>query len=43
MNAVVNDLAPVDTVFLLEVRVKARFNVLNDRFPTISVIRFDAF
>jgi len=36
MNAVVNNLDPVDTVFLLQVRVKTRFNVLNDRFPTIK-------
>lgn len=33
MDAVVHDLAPVDTVFLLQVGVEARLDVLNDRFP----------
>ena len=33
VNAVVNDLDSVDTVFLLEIRIEARLNVLDDGFP----------
>jgi hypothetical protein len=35
MDAVVDDFTPVDPVFLLEIRVKARLDVFNDRFPTV--------
>jgi hypothetical protein len=33
MDAVVGYFLPVDTVFLFEIRVKTRFNVLNNGFP----------
>ncbi len=33
VDAVVNDFLPVDAVLLLEVRVEAGLNVLNDRLP----------
>ena len=34
MDAIIHDLLPVDAVFLLQIRVKPSFDVLNDGFPT---------
>jgi hypothetical protein len=34
---VVHDLLPIDTVFLFEICVITRFDVLYDRFPTCNV------
>ena len=34
MNPVVNDFTPVDSVFLLKIRVEARFNVFYNGLPT---------
>jgi hypothetical protein len=36
MDAVIDNLAPVDTVFLLQVGVEARLDVFNNGFPTAS-------
>jgi hypothetical protein len=33
MYAIVNDLLAINTVFLLEIRVKSRLDVFNDRPP----------
>jgi hypothetical protein len=33
MDAIIHDLLPVDAVFLLQIRVKPGFDVLNDGFP----------
>jgi hypothetical protein len=36
VHAVVNDLNSIDTVFLLEIRIEARLDVLDDGFPAGS-------
>jgi hypothetical protein len=33
MDAIIQDLLPVDAVFLFQVRVETGFNVLDNRFP----------
>ena len=33
MDTVVDDFGPVDTVFLLQVRIKAGFDILDDGYP----------
>jgi len=41
MDAVVNDFSPVDAVFLLQIRVEPRFNVLDDGFPAVKMVAFN--
>lgn len=36
MDAVIHNLLPVDAVFLLQIRIKPGFNVLDDGFPTVT-------
>jgi hypothetical protein len=33
MDAIIHEFLPVDAVFLLQIRVKPGFNVLNNGFP----------
>lgn len=43
MDAVVYNLLPVDTVLLLQVRVKTRLDVLHNRSPTALCLVRDSF
>jgi hypothetical protein len=36
MDAIVRDFLPVDAVFLLQIRVKPGFNVLDNGFPAVT-------
>jgi hypothetical protein len=38
VDAVVNNLLSVDTPLLLEVRIIARVNVVDDRFPAVEML-----
>lgn len=37
VNTVIDEFEPVDSVFLLEIRVESGINVVNDWFPAIPV------
>ena len=41
MHAVIDDFLSIDTVLLLQISIEARFNVLNNRFPTATDLSDD--